>query len=530
MADGGTEADDMALDPAHRQALLDDAPMAVSVWRDGLNLYANRAFRELFRVPEGQRIAGMSVLDVIAPEDRDTVRDRVERRRRGETVAGSYPFRALRHDGARFIARAQVRQVALPDGPVSIVLVEDVTELREAEQSLLDSRERVRLAMRGARMGAWSHDLVTNQVEWTPELEEIFGLPVGGFGSFGGSYETFFRFLHPDDSPAIGTAITEALRTRSDYEVEFRFRHASGEWRWMEGRGRAVYGADGTPLRLYGIGSDVTARKQSEQALQEQAESLARLNRVAEREIEERRRAEDALRDADRRKDEFLATLAHELRNPLAPLLNAAHVLANAKATPTQVAWSREVIARQVRHMARLLDDLLDVGRIARGKLDLRRERLSIATALQLALETARPLLAAKGHQLQVDIAPGTPDVDADPVRLAQILGNLIGNAAKYTPAGGHLSIAAAADGAHVRVRLRDDGIGIEPEALPRIFDLFTRAVPAGDSTEGGLGVGLAITRQLVDLHGGTIEASSAGRGHGSEFVLRLPAAAAGAP
>jgi signal transduction histidine kinase/ActR/RegA family two-component response regulator len=239
--------------------------------------------------------------------------------------------------------------------------------------------------------------------------------------------------------------------------------------------------------------------------------------------ITERKRVEADLRDVDRRKDEFLATLAHELRNPLAPIRQAAAIASAPRATAAQLRWSHAVIERQVRHMARLLDDLLDVSRITRGTLELRCEWLDVRSVVDAAVETSKPALDGKGHTLEVTVGDGLPQIHADGLRLAQVLSNLLNNAAKYTDPGGHIQLAVESQEMALVVRVTDSGIGIEPEALPRIFQMFSQLRPALERSEGGLGIGLALVKGLVSLHGGTVEVRSAGAGHGSEFRIRLP-------
>ncbi|MDP8986123.1 MAG: ATP-binding protein [Pseudomonadota bacterium] len=239
-----------------------------------------------------------------------------------------------------------------------------------------------------------------------------------------------------------------------------------------------------------------------------------------------RRRAEEALREADRRKDEFLATLAHELRNPLAPIRQAALISKAQGATEAQQRWSQQVIERQVRHMALLLDDLLDISRVTRGTLVLRLQPTDLASMIDAAVETARPAIDAKRHTLVVQIPQEPVRFNADPLRVAQILANLLTNAAKYTDAEGCIRLAASLGRQHVTIRVTDNGIGISATALPKIFEMFAQVSAARDRAEGGLGIGLALTKGLVELHGGHIEARSAGLGLGSEFTVRLPAAA----
>jgi signal transduction histidine kinase/CheY-like chemotaxis protein len=244
-------------------------------------------------------------------------------------------------------------------------------------------------------------------------------------------------------------------------------------------------------------------------------------------EMAEREHAEAALRQADRRKDEFLATLAHELRNPLAPITNSLHILrARAPADP-EVVWARDVVERQVRHMARLLDDLLDVGRITSNKLRLRRSRVPLGSIIDSAVETSRPVVSAGGHTLSIDVPPEPVWIEADAVRLAQVFSNLINNAAKYTEAKGHIALTVRPAGREVVVTVSDDGIGISPDILPHVFEMFSQATPAIDRSQGGLGIGLFLVRSLVELHGGRVSASSAGPGEGSEFSVWLPSAPA---
>ncbi len=239
----------------------------------------------------------------------------------------------------------------------------------------------------------------------------------------------------------------------------------------------------------------------------------------ARRDIDDARRAAEA---ANRAKDEFLAMLGHELRNPLAPILTALQLMTLRGDRGAEK--ERAVIERQVRHVGRLVDDLLDVSRIARGKIDLRRERVELAAIVGKAVETTSPIIEQKSQQLAIDVATTGLAVDADPTRLQQVVFNLLHNAAKYTEPGGRIAVAARRRGDTIELRVRDSGIGIEAEMLPQIFDLFVQERQALDRAQGGLGLGLAIVRNLVELHGGRVAVASAGRGHGSEFVVSLPA------
>jgi two-component system, sensor histidine kinase len=240
--------------------------------------------------------------------------------------------------------------------------------------------------------------------------------------------------------------------------------------------------------------------------------------------IQVRLATEHALNEANRRKDEFLATLAHELRNPLAPIRNAVRILELPNADERQRRWGREVIARQVHHMALLLDDLLDVSRITRGQLELKRDYVELASVIEVAVETARPLLETKRHTLTIH-SPSEPlQLEADPLRLSQVLANLLTNAAKYTDPGGRIELSASVKGEELRLAVKDNGIGLSPETIPRLFAMFSQVGSAIDRAEGGLGIGLALVKGLVSLHRGTVEARSDGLGRGSEFIVRLPA------
>ena len=232
---------------------------------------------------------------------------------------------------------------------------------------------------------------------------------------------------------------------------------------------------------------------------------------------------QEELKDADRRKDEFLATLSHELRNPLAPIRNSVELLRQAGNDPALMEDACGILERQIGHMVRLMDDLLDISRVTSGKLQLHKERVELAAAVRSALEETRPVIEASGHELTVTLPQEAVFLNADSARLAQIFSNLLNNAAKYTDKGGHIWLTAERADGQVTVSVRDTGIGIRAEQLPRIFQMFSQTTRALERSQGGLGIGLALVRGLVELHGGTIEAHSNGPGMGSEFIVRLP-------
>src|SRR5262245_41218365 len=239
--------------------------------------------------------------------------------------------------------------------------------------------------------------------------------------------------------------------------------------------------------------------------------------------IHDRKLAEEALRDADRRKDDFLAVLAHELRNPLAPIRNAIAILAKKDQLDPEVAWSREVIDRQVDQLTRLVDDLLDIGRISRGRLALRKERVALERVVDMALEMSRPHINAAGHRLAVVLSSEPVVLEADPARLAQVFANLLNNAARYTPPEGSISLTAATEGREAVISVEDNGIGFGPEAAARLFEPFSPLTSVSGRAHGGLGLGLSLVQGIVGLHGGKVEAHSEGPGRGAQFVVRLP-------
>ncbi len=375
----------------------------------------------------------------------------------------------------------------------------DTAEARRAADygALQVSEERLRLALEAGRLGVWDWNVGTGQVQWSENLEPMHGL---SRGSFPGTLEGFQALVHPDDRARVNEAIRRALEEGNGYDIEFRNLWPDGSVHTIGAKGRVLRDAQGRPVRMLGTAMDVTDRRRLEDDLRRHAEQLA---------------------DADRRKDEFLAMLAHELRNPLAPLGTSLELLGSPVSGRERFL---DMAKRQVRHLVRLVDDLLDVSRITRGKITLRKEPVLLADVVARAVELARPLVDARGHALTVSLPPEPVRVEADAVRLTQVFANLLGNAAKYTPPRGSIWLTAECVGEEVAVRVRDTGVGLPPELLPHIFDLFVQGDASLDRTRGGLGIGLTLVRALVELHGGRVEARSAGLEKGSEFVAWLPA------
>jgi PAS domain S-box-containing protein len=361
-----------------------------------------------------------------------------------------------------------------------------------AEANLRESEARFRTMADSSPLFVWVLDPDGRIVFVNRACREFFGETDSA-----GSFASFARYVHPDDIDGYAAEILAALRERRSFSIMARVRRNDGAWRWIQSIGAPRFSDDGEFLGAVGSSPDIT----------------------------ELIHASDALRDADRRKDEFVATLAHELRNPLAPIRQAARVTRAPDATKAQRAWGHEVIERQVRHMGLLLDDLLDVSRITRGKLELRRERVALARVVDAALETAQPLLDERRQRVVRALPAEAAWLDADPLRIAQVIANLLTNAAKYSESGSVVELGAVVADREVAIYVQDNGIGIEPALLPRVFEMFSQMKGSLDRAEGGLGIGLALVRGLVELHGGRVEAQSEGPGTGARFTVHLPRA-----
>jgi PAS domain S-box-containing protein len=365
----------------------------------------------------------------------------------------------------------------------------DVTPLERAERALRYSEERLQQGLVAARMAVWERDPATGQVSFSANLHSVFGKDWHNVSEL-------WKLVHPDDVQALHAAIDHAIREGGEYRATLRIRRADdGRSAWVDIRGRLGLGADGHSTVLHAVAIDITERK----------------------------RAEEALQLADRRKDEFLAMLAHELRNPLAPISSAADMLRIAYSGEARVKQISDIIARQVTHMRHLVDDLLDVSRVTRGLVAVARERLDLRRVVGEAVEQSRPLLDARRHTLDVAIAEVPVMVDGDHTRLVQVATNLLNNAAKYTPEGGQVSVRLDTRDGQAVLTVHDNGSGIGPDLLPVVFDLFTQGSRTLDRAQGGLGLGLALVRKLVELHGGKVAAASAGQGRGSTFTVHLP-------
>ncbi len=456
---------------------------------DGDILDCNDAFLSMLGLGRNDLRAGLSWRALTPPQWRE-VDDAGLARLREDGVMPLIEKEFLHRDGRRIPVLVGAGNL-LADRRQGFAVVVDISATRAAERALAESEARFRAITNAMPQMVWStlpdgfHDYYNDQ--WYA----FTGVP---YGSTDG--EGWNGMFHPDDQEVAWARWSHSLVTGEPYEIEYRLRHRDGGYRWVLGRALPVRDAHGGIQRWMGTCTD----------------------------IHEHKLTEDALREADQRKDEFLAMLGHELRNPLAPIRSAAALLPLAKADPARVEHIGRVIARQSTHMTGLIDDLLDVSRVTRGLIALVQEDVAARLLVDEAVEQARPLVEARAHALAiVDHADGAC-VHGDRKRLVQVIANLLANAAKYTPPGGSIVVTLVQVDKMVEIAVGDNGIGMAPDLVDSVFELFRQGQRTPDRAQGGLGIGLALVKKLVHLHGGWVRASSAGEGLGSEVMVALPA------
>jgi two-component system CheB/CheR fusion protein len=396
--------------------------------------------------------------------------------RSGERLDISLTISPVRDNTGKIIAASKVAR--------------DITDRKRAQQALRESEERFRFLAETIPSIVWTAAPDGTITYANRRLLEYCGLTTEQ-----NARDLPEFLLHPDDYERCLTEWSESVCTGKRYEIEARIRRHDDVYRWFMTRAVPLRDILGQIVSWFGVTTDIHDQKEMQEHLQE----------------------------VDQRKDEFLATLAHELRNPLAPIRNSLQFLRLAGSDQAASDHAADIIDRQVNHLVRLVDDLLEVSRITRGKIKLRKEAVDLATIISGAIETSRPLIEAAGHRLDVSLPSQPVMLEADAVRVSQVISNLLNNAAKYTVAGGQIWLAAEADTHEVVISVRDTGIGIPAEMLPHVFEMFTQVDRSLSRSQGGLGIGLTLSRSLVELHGGSILARSSGAGCGSEFIVRLP-------
>jgi hypothetical protein len=382
---------------------------------------------------------------------------------------------------------------------------ERTAALTIAHRGVEENEERLRMAVEIAQIAAWDLNLQSGSMRWSSDPEKLFGFPEGAFGP----ELRIFPVLHPEDRRRMETAIERALTTGS-YDGEYRAVRQDGSVVWITERGRVVRDSDGEAERIVGISRDVSTQRRSE----EERERLLAGEREAKEEAERQ----------SRMKDEFVATVSHELRTPMNVILGWLHLMVSGKSTAT-IPTALAVIQRNARLQAQLIDDLLDINRLTAGHVQLDVATVDIAAVARASVQALQPVADAKGVQFVVSIDPAVTAIAGDPGRLHQILGNLLNNAIKFNRPGGRIDVQIQRYTSGVQVSVDDTGLGIAEESLPHVFEKFWQGDSSTTRAAGGLGLGLAITKHLVELHGGEIEALSPGEGLGSTFVVRLPAA-----
>jgi PAS domain S-box-containing protein len=460
----------------------DTAPAMLWVTEvDGSCSFLSRGWYEFTGQSEETGL-GFGWLDAVHPDDRETSREAFLQATR-QAAPFSFEHRIqTRHGTYRWVIDAGRPRLGADGSFLGFTgSVIDIHDRKQAE-------ERLDMVVNSSEIGLWYCDLPFDELIWNAKVKEHFGLPPDATVTI----DTFYDRIHPDDRARTREAIEASITNHTTYDTQYRTIGADGRIRWIRAIGGATYDS-GRPIRFDGVTIDIT--------------ELVTLRESAEA--------------ASRAKDEFLAMLGHELRNPLAPILTALQLLKLRGID--EAAHERGVIERQVQHLVSLVDDLLDVSRITRGRVDLRREPVELATVVTRAVEIAAPVIDQQRHALHVDVPAGL-FVHGDAGRLGQVVSNLLTNAAKYTDPEGVVAVVGWREGADAVLSVRDSGVGIEPEMLARIFELFVQEPQSLARSQGGLGLGLAIVRSLVDLHGGTVEVRSEGRGRGSEFLVRLPA------
>lgn len=372
-------------------------------------------------------------------------------------------------------------------------LAEDISEWKENAERALHDRERLRVALEAGRLAFWDWNIATGEVHYGGEWTKLFGFAQDQLKPI---FETWQNLVHPEDAGRVMEALQRNLDGHTpEYEAEYRMKGSSGEWIWVTSRGKVIeQDASKRAVRHVGVVED----------------------------FHERRRTREQLRQVAQQKDEFLATLAHELRNPLAPIRTGLEII---KRDPSSLMaqQARDMMDRQLVHLVRLIDDLLDVSRIGLGRLELKKTSIEVKTIIDTAIEGSKPFIEGHKHSLTVSIPEEPIWMVGDLTRLAQVVSNLINNAAKYTPEGGLIEVRVAKLPASVSIQVQDNGLGIPQEMLDKIFEMFGQVNQTLDRAQGGLGIGLALVRKLVELHDGTVRAESPGVNRGTTFTITLP-------
>ena len=403
---------------------------------------------------------------------------------------------ALRADGSEFPVELTVTSIPVDGPPRFTAYLRDITERRQMEEKVRESEERFRTLANSISQLAWTADEKGYIYWYNQRWYDYTGTTLEEMQGWG-----WKKVLHPDHVDRVVTRVQHSWDTGEVWEDTFPLRGRDGKYRWFLSRALPIRNAEGKVVQWFGTNTDVTAERQMADELQQLAADLS---------------------ETDRRKTEFLAMLAHELRNPLAPIRNALEIM-RLTGSNGSISTAAEMMERQVSQLVRLVDDLLDVSRISRGRIELRTGRIELGSAVNHAVEAARPSCATGGVELNASMPHQPIYLNGDPTRLSQIVGNLLNNSCKFTDRGGRIDLIVEREDCEAVIRVRDTGIGIAEAQIPYVFDMFVQADTSLERASGGLGIGLTLVKNLVELHNGTIEVHSEGVGTGSEFIVRLP-------
>ncbi|HEU4869696.1 MAG TPA: PAS domain S-box protein [Pyrinomonadaceae bacterium] len=515
------------LAPYWLAALIESADDAIiSKTLDGIITSWNKGAQRIFGYTADE-VIGKPVTILIPADHEDEEPTILARLRAGKRIE-HYETIRITKDGRLLDISLTVSPIKGPNGEIvgASKIARDITDQKQARRAFDEASERLKLALDAARLGDWSWDARTDVTVMSETAANLFRIPPGPHMT----WTEMRNLIHPDDREHAKVAVEEAVANHTDYDIEYRVIRGDNSEVWVSSKGRGIYTENGTVTGMLGFIQDITTRKRNEETLRQQAEALLTLNETAQKARADAERAaaqnERLYRHAEessRLKEEFLATISHELRTPLSAILGWTRMLRMGQLSPENSVKALDTIERNARAQAQLVDDLLDVSRIITGKLRMDVRPSDPNSFIDAAVEAVKPAAEAKNVRIQKIVDTGAIAIPGDPVRLQQVVWNLLSNAIKFTPRGGHVQIYSQRVNSHLEIIVSDSGQGISPDFLPHVFDRFRQADQKTSRQHGGMGLGLAIVRHLVEMHGGTVRAASEGEGKGATFTVMLP-------